>query len=71
MEFLQGMGLPGRVRRVQQWHQGFRLGQGLPEYATILALIVVFCLASLMLFGNNISLFMVNMGNYLGSVSTG
>lgn len=57
----EGGGLRAYVRKI---------GQALPEYATILALIVVFCLASLMLFGNNISLFMVNMGNYLGSVST-
>lgn len=40
-------------------------GQGLPEYATILALVTLFCVGALYFFGDGISSFLNNLSGYI------
>jgi Flp pilus assembly pilin Flp len=46
-------------------------GQALPEYATTLALVTLFCIAALAVLGNGISSQLLDFANYIMSNITG
>ncbi len=65
-----------RVRQAQrsQWDSGVlkkHRGQSLPEYATTLAMITLFCLAALTMFGSRISDFLIDTGNLITTLTVG